>query len=84
MNHQIKLFDKALPESPGNPSFIWFDSLSGIEKINELFGYHNPAHGYRSLESKFLGTGKSYKRFENYNDQTLEFSEKFVALGASV
>lgn len=34
---------------------------------------------YKSL----LGTGKSYKRFENYNDQTLEFSEKFVALGMS-
>ncbi len=60
MNHQIKLFGEALPESPYGTSFFWFDSLSGIEKINELFEYHlivkvrdeyhNPAHGYRGLE----------------------------------
>ncbi len=60
MNHQIKLFGEALPESPYGTAFFWFDSLSGIEKINELFEYHlivkvrdeyhNPAHGYRGLE----------------------------------
>ena len=60
MNHQIKLFGQALPTSPYGTDFFWFDSLSGSEKINELFEYHlivkvrdeyhNPAHGYRGLE----------------------------------
>ncbi len=60
MNHQIKLFGEALPISPYGTAFFWFDSLSGSEKINELFEYHlivkvrdehhNPAHGYRGLE----------------------------------
>ncbi|WP_372403592.1 type VI secretion system Vgr family protein [Acinetobacter piscicola] len=60
MNHQIKLFGEALPTSPYGTAFFWFDSLSGSEKINELFEYqlivkvrdeyHNPAHGYRGLE----------------------------------
>ncbi|QOW47036.1 MULTISPECIES: type VI secretion system Vgr family protein [Acinetobacter] len=60
MNHQIKLFGEALPISPYGTAYFWFDSLSGTEKINELFEYHlivkvrdeyhNPAHGYRGLE----------------------------------
>lgn len=60
MNHQIKLFGEALPESEFGTSYFWFDSLSGQEKINELFEYHliikvrdefhNPAHGYQGLE----------------------------------
>ncbi|MFW2072510.1 type VI secretion system Vgr family protein [Acinetobacter gerneri] len=60
MNHQIKLFGKALPESEYGTSYFWFDSLSGTDKINELFEYqlvvkvrdefHNPAHGYAGLE----------------------------------
>ncbi|MDQ9011498.1 type VI secretion system tip protein TssI/VgrG [Acinetobacter gerneri] len=60
MNHQIKLFGKALPESEYGTPYFWFDSLSGSDKINELFEYqlvvkvrdefHNPAHGYAGLE----------------------------------
>ena len=60
MNHQIKLFGEALPTSPYGMPYFWFDSLSGTEKINELFEYHlivkvrdefnNPVHGYRGLE----------------------------------
>ena len=60
MNHQIKLFGEGLPISPYGTAFFWFDSLSGTEKINELFEYHlivkvrdefnNPVHGYRGLE----------------------------------
>ena len=37
MNHQIKLFGEALPESEYGTAYFWFDSLSGSEKINELF-----------------------------------------------
>lgn len=61
MNHQIKLFGEALPTSPYGIPYFWFDSLSGTEKINELFEYHlivkvrdefnNPVHGYRGLEA---------------------------------
>ena len=60
MNHQLKLFGTALPQSEFGTSFFWFDSLSGHEKINELFEYqlvvkvrdefHQPAHGYQGLE----------------------------------
>ena len=60
MNHQIKLFGEALPESEYGTAYFWFDSLSGSEKINELFEYHlvvkvrdefyQPAHGYQGLE----------------------------------
>ena len=60
MNHQLKLFGAALPQSEYGTSFFWFDSLSGHEKINELFEYqlvvkvrdefHQPAHGYQGLE----------------------------------
>ena len=60
MNHQLKLFGAALPQSEFGTSFFWFDSLSGHEKINELFEYqlvvkvrdefHQPAHGYQGLE----------------------------------
>ncbi|EPF71086.1 type VI secretion system Vgr family protein [Acinetobacter rudis] len=60
MNHQVKLFGVALPQSEYGTSFFWFDSLSGHEKINELFEYqlvvkvrdefHQPAHGYQGLE----------------------------------
>lgn len=60
MNHQIKLFGKALPKSPSGTSYLWFDSLCGHEKISELFEYqlivkvrdefNNPVHGYQGLE----------------------------------
>ncbi|EPF74530.1 type VI secretion system Vgr family protein [Acinetobacter rudis] len=60
MNHQVKLFGAALPQSEYGTSFFWFDSLSGHEKINELFEYqlvvkvrdefYQPAHGYQGLE----------------------------------
>ena len=60
MNHQIKLHGEALPLSAYGTSYFWFDSLTGVEKLNELFEYqlvvkvrdeyHNPVHGYAGLE----------------------------------
>lgn len=60
MNHQIKLHGVALPLSDYGTSYFWFDSLTGVEKLNELFEYqlvvkvrdefHQPAHGYAGLE----------------------------------
>ena len=60
MNHQIELFGKSLPVSPFGTSYFWFDSISGTEKMNELFEYqlivkvrdeyYNPVHGYQGLE----------------------------------
>lgn len=60
MNHQIQLFGEALPQSEFGTPYFWFDSLTGIEKINELFEYQlivkvrdehsRPVHGYKGLE----------------------------------
>lgn len=60
MSQKIKLLGEKLPKSPYGTDYFWFDSLSGTEKINELFEYHlivkvrneyyQPAHGYRGLE----------------------------------
>ena len=49
-----------MPLSAYGTSYFWFDSLTGVEKLNELFEYHlvvkvrdeyhNPVHGYSGLE----------------------------------
>ncbi|MDY6451613.1 hypothetical protein [Acinetobacter faecalis] len=60
MTHQITIKGEALPTSMFGTSYFWFDSLTGVEKINELFEYQlivkirdeygHPAHGYAGLE----------------------------------
>ena len=60
MTHQITIKGEALPTSMFGTPYFWFDSLTGVEKINELFEYQlivkirdeygNPAHGYAGLE----------------------------------
>ena len=60
MAHQITIKGEALPTSMFGTPYFWFDSLTGVEKINELFEYQlivkirdeysNPAHGYAGLE----------------------------------
>ncbi|MDY6449906.1 type VI secretion system Vgr family protein [Acinetobacter faecalis] len=60
MKHQIQLFGESLPQSEYGTPYLWFDSLTGVEKINALFEYHlivkvrdqfgNPAHGYEGLD----------------------------------
>ena len=60
MTHQITIKGEALPISMFGTPYFWFDSLTGVEKINELFEYQlivkirdeygNPAHGYAGLE----------------------------------
>ena len=54
MTHQITIKGEALPTSMFGTPYFWFDSLTGVEKINELFEYQlivkirdeygNPAH----------------------------------------
>ncbi|MFC6053388.1 hypothetical protein A6M14_07440 [Acinetobacter sp. Ac_877] len=60
MTHQITIKGEALPVSMFGTPYFWFDSLTGVEKLNELFEYQlivkirdeygNPAHGYMGLE----------------------------------
>ena len=54
MNHRISLHNKNLPKSEYGDAYLWFESLSGHEAINDLFEYQlivhtkdaygNPAH----------------------------------------
>lgn len=44
MNHRIKLIGKALPISEFGDPYLWFESLSGHEAINELYQYELIVH----------------------------------------
>ena len=39
MNHRIRLIGKSIPVSQFGDPYLWFESLSGHEAINELFEY---------------------------------------------
>ena len=60
MNHRISLHNKNLPKSELGEAYLWFESLSGHEAINELFEYQlivktkdaqgNPAHSIQGQQ----------------------------------
>ena len=60
MNHRIRLIGKGIPVSQFGDPYLWFESLSGHEAINQLFeyqlivktkdGYGNPAHSIQGQQ----------------------------------
>ncbi|QLB44508.1 type VI secretion system tip protein VgrG [Mannheimia pernigra] len=59
MNHRIRLIGKNLPTSQFGEPYLWFESLTGHEAINELFEYkliiktkHPNGQGAHSLQGQ--------------------------------
>ena len=59
MNHRIRLIGKSIPVSQFGDPYLWFESLSGHEAINELFEYqlivktkHPDGSGAHSLQGQ--------------------------------
>ena len=74
MNHRTHLHSAYLPMSVYGTPYLWFESLQGTEKVNELYVYKlivktkdakgNPAHSILGLEG--------YVGRETYKDSILE------------
>ena len=60
MNQRIRLLGDQLPRSEYGDDYLWFDSLSGTEYLNQLYSYQliiktknadgNPAHSIPGLD----------------------------------
>lgn len=78
MNHRTHLHSVHLPVAESGVPYLWFESLTGEERINDLFCYRlvvktkdafgRPAHGIHGLEG--------YVSKEAYQDSLVEDSEQ--------